>query len=81
MDQNGNKLERILKWIVLVILAVVALKIVFSILAVAWVLGGFLLTKILPLVLLVWLVLKLVQWWKGRNGGETVTAEATVEEY
>jgi hypothetical protein len=77
MEQNGNKLERILKWIVLVILAVVALKIVFSILAVAWVLGGFLLTKILPLVLLVWLVLKLVQWWKGRNGAEP----ATVEEY
>ena len=77
MEQNGSKLERILKWIVLVILAVVALKIVFSILAVAWVLGGFLLTKVLPLVLLVWLVLKLVQWWKGRNEG----TPPTVEEY
>jgi hypothetical protein len=70
MDENGkSKLERILKWIVLVILAVVALKIVFSVLALAWILGGVLLTKVLPLVLLVWLVLKIVEWWKSRNGG------------
>ncbi|HEX8244108.1 MAG TPA: hypothetical protein VF541_11445 [Longimicrobium sp.] len=70
MDENGkSKLERILKWIVLVILAVVALKIVFSVLALAWIVGGILLTKVLPLVLLVWLVLKLVEWWKSRNGG------------
>ena len=70
MDENGkSRLERILKWIVMVILAVVALKIVFSALALAWIIGGVLLTKVLPLVLLVWLVLKLVEWWKGRNGG------------
>jgi hypothetical protein len=70
MDQNGtSKVERVLKWIVLVILAVVALKIVFSVLALAWFVGGMLLTKVLPLVLLVWLVLKIVEWWKSRNGG------------
>ncbi|HSU12876.1 hypothetical protein [Longimicrobium sp.] len=70
MDTNGkNKVEMILKWIVLVILAVVAMKIVFSVFALAWVLGGILLTKVLPLVLLVWGVLKLVEWWKSRNGG------------
>ncbi|HEX8903746.1 MAG TPA: hypothetical protein VF771_02750 [Longimicrobiaceae bacterium] len=70
MEQNGKtKLETILKWIVMVILAIVALKIVFSVLALAWILGGILLTKVLPLVLLVWLVLKLVEWWKSRNGG------------
>jgi predicted signal transduction protein with EAL and GGDEF domain len=70
MDQNGrSKLETILKWIVLVILAVVALKVVFSVFALAWLVGGILLTKVLPLVLLVWLVLKVVEWWKSRNGG------------
>jgi hypothetical protein len=73
MAQNESKLETILKWIVLVIAAVVALKIVFSVFAIAWLVGGFLLTRILPLVLLVWVVLKLVEWWKTRNG--TVPAE------
>ena len=68
MAQNESKLETILKWIVLVIAAVVVLKLAFGVLAVAWVLGGFLLTKVLPLVLLVWLVLKLIEWWKTRNG-------------
>jgi hypothetical protein len=37
------------------------------------VLGGFLLTKVLPLVALVWIVMKAVEWWKTRNG--TVPAE------
>ena len=68
MSENQSKLETILKWIVLVIAAVVALKIVFSVFAIAWLVGGFLLTKVLPLVLLVWLVLKLIEWWKTRNG-------------
>jgi hypothetical protein len=68
MDESRGKVETVLKWIVLVILAVVAMKIVFSVFAIAWVLGGFLLTKVLPLVVLVWLVLKAVEWWKTRNG-------------
>lgn len=73
MSENGTKLETILKWIVLVIAAVVALKIVASVLGLAWLIGGVLLTKVLPLVVLVWLVLKLVEWWKTRNG--TVPSE------
>jgi hypothetical protein len=55
----------------MVILAVVAMKIVFSVFAIAFVVGGVLLTKVLPLVVLVWLVIKAVEWMKGRNcGGE-----------
>jgi hypothetical protein len=68
MSENSTKLERILKWIVLVIAAVIVLKLAFGVLALAWVLGGFLIFKILPLVLLVWVVLKLVEWWRTRNG-------------
>ncbi|HET7231326.1 MAG TPA: hypothetical protein VFJ16_15055 [Longimicrobium sp.] len=69
MDENGKStLDTILKWVVLVILAVVAMKIVFAAFAMAFVLGGFLLTKVLPLVVLVWLVMKAVEWLKGRNG-------------
>jgi hypothetical protein len=75
MDNGRSNVETILKWIVLVILAVVAMKIVFSVFALAWFVGGILLSKVLPLVLLVWLVLKLVQWWNGRNGA-TPPAEA-----
>ncbi|HEX9935901.1 MAG TPA: hypothetical protein VGB15_02215 [Longimicrobium sp.] len=74
MAENGrSNLEMILKWIVLVILAVVAMKIVFSVFAIAWVVGGVLLTKVLPLVLLVWGVIKAVEWWRTRNG--TVPAD------
>jgi hypothetical protein len=73
MSENGTKLETIIKWIVLVIAAIVVMKIVFSVFAIAFVLGGFLLTKVLPLVALVWIVMKAVEWWKTRNG--TVPAE------
>ena len=73
MSENGTKLETILKWIVLVIAAIIAMKIVFSVFAIAWVIGGVLLFKVLPLVALVWLVLKAVEWWKTKNG--TVPAE------
>ena len=76
MDGNESRLERGIKWIVIVILAVVALKIVFSVFAVAWLVGGFLLTRVLPLVLLVWLVMKLVQWWRDRNDGPPAEADA-----
>ena len=68
MSENGTKLENILKWVILVIAAIVALKLAVGVLAIAWVLGGILLFKILPLVLLVWVVLKLVEWWRTRNG-------------
>lgn len=54
--------ETILKWAVIVILAIVALKVVAALLGIAFVLGGFLLTRVLPLVLLVWAVYKVVQW-------------------
>ncbi|MFL5540744.1 MAG: hypothetical protein ACJ8J0_17260 [Longimicrobiaceae bacterium] len=74
--QNDSKLETILKWIVLVIAAVVALKLVFGVLAIAWVVGGVLLTKVLPLVLLVWIVLKLIEWWKSRNGTVPVESDS-----
>jgi hypothetical protein len=68
MSENTTKLETILKWIVLVIAAIFVLKLAFGVLAFAWVIGGILLAKVLPLVLLVWVVLKLVEWWRTRNG-------------
>lgn len=71
MEENGKSgLETILKWVVMVILAVVAMKIVFSVFAIAFVVGGVLLTKVLPLVVLVWLIIKAVEWMKCRSCGE-----------
>jgi hypothetical protein len=64
-----NSFETVLKWIVLVILAIVALKVAISVLGLAFFLGGFLLFKILPLVLLVWVALKLVEWFRGNGRG------------
>jgi hypothetical protein len=61
--------EVVIQWIVIGILAVVALKILVSILGIAWVLGGFLLFRVLPIVLVVWLVLKGIEWLRGNGGG------------
>ena len=66
---RNDSFENAIKWIVIVILAIVALKVVATVLATAFFVGGFLLTKILPLVILVWAVYKGVEWLRGRNGG------------
>lgn len=68
MSNRNTDFENVLKWIVIVILAIFALKIVATVLGIAWFLGGFLITKILPLVILVWLVMKAVQYFRGTNG-------------
>jgi hypothetical protein len=57
----SSPLVTVFKWIVLVILAVVALKMVFTVLGVVVFLGGVLLFKVLPLLVVGWLVLKVVQ--------------------
>lgn len=65
---DKSSFETILKWVVVVILAIVALKIVLTVMGIAFVLGGFLLFRILPLVLLVWLVVKAIEWLRGSKG-------------
>lgn len=71
MSNGKSDFETILKWIVIVILAFAALKVVATVLGIAFVLGSFLLFRVLPLVLLVWLVVKAVQWLGGKNGGSS----------
>ncbi len=68
MNNRGTNFETILKWTVVVILAIAALKVAATVLGIAFVLGGFLLFRILPLVLLAWLVMKLVEWLRGPRG-------------
>ena len=69
-DTPRSSFETILKWVVVGILAIVALKIVFAVLATAFFVGGFLLWKVLPLVLIAWIVMRLVRGWRG-GGGHT----------
>lgn len=63
-----NDFETVLKWVVVVILAIVALKVLATVLGLAFVLGGFLLFRVLPLVLVVWAVYKAVQWLTRPSG-------------
>ena len=66
---DKSSFETALKWVVVVILAIVALKVVFTVLGLAFFIGGFLLFRVLPLVLVVWAVVKVVQWLREKNGG------------
>ena len=65
-DKSG--FETIIKWVVVVILAIVALKVVLTVLGAAFFIGGFLLFQVLPLVLLVWVGYKVIQWIREKNG-------------
>jgi len=79
MDQNSNSFETVLKWIVMVILAIVALKMVVMILGTAFLIGGFLFSRVLPLVLLVWLALKAFEWMRGKNCGGSSSASSMAD--
>ncbi|HEX8831113.1 MAG TPA: hypothetical protein VF705_08120 [Longimicrobium sp.] len=68
MSSTNRDLENILKWAVIIILAIAALKVALMVLGIAFVLGGFLLFRVLPLVLLVWLALKAWEWFRGPKG-------------
>ncbi|HEX8361539.1 MAG TPA: hypothetical protein VF613_15600 [Longimicrobium sp.] len=68
MSSTNRDLENILKWAVIIIVAIAALKVALAVLGIAWLLGGFLLFRVLPLVLLVWLALKAWEWFRGPRG-------------
>ncbi|MDB4951711.1 MAG: hypothetical protein JWM27_4360 [Gemmatimonadetes bacterium] len=69
--------ETVIKWTVVVILAIVALKLVFTVLGLAFFLGGFLLFRVLPLVLLVWLVSRAIAWFRGSSTTSPAAPDAT----
>ena len=68
MSSGKSDFETILKWVVVVILAIAALKVLAVVLGMAFVLGGILLFRVLPLVLLVWAAYSIIQWLFGKNG-------------
>jgi|GEM_PF-1149868 len=73
-----NTFETILKWVVVVILAIAALKILLTVLGIAFFLGGVLLFRVLPIVLVVWLVLKAIEWLRGNGRGSAPTSTLDV---
>jgi apolipoprotein N-acyltransferase len=70
-----NSFEQILKWVVVAILAIAALKIALTVLGIAFVLGGFLLFRVLPIVLVIWLAFKAIEWLRGERGGSASTLD------
>lgn len=79
MSNGKSDIETILKWVVVVILGFAALKILLAVLGIAWVFGAFLLFRVLPLVLVVWLVIKAVQWLTGKNGSSSTSSHSTLD--
>jgi hypothetical protein len=73
-----NTFETILKWTVVVILAIAALKILLTVMGIAFVLGGFLLFRVLPIVLVVWLLFKAIEWLRGDRRGSTPSSTLDV---
>ena len=71
---NSSNFETVVKWVIVVILAIVALKVIATVLGIAFVLGGFLLFRVLPLVLLVWGLYMVIQWLTGKNKGTSSTS-------
>ena len=71
MSDRSVTFENVIKWAVIIILAIVALKVVATILGIAFVIGGFLFARVLPLVLFVGLVYFGWQWLRKQNGDAT----------
>ena len=71
MSDRKSTFENVIKWIVIAILAIVALKVVATILGIAFFIGGFLFFRVLPLVLFVGLLYMGWQYLQKRNDGDT----------
>jgi len=74
-EENGNKgsmIGQLLKWLVIGLLAVLALKIVFGLVGTVIGLALFVVFKLGPLVLLAWLGWKAWQYFTGSNGSDEV---------
>ena len=75
MSSSDSNFETVIKWVVVVILAIVALKVIATVLGIAFFLGGFLLWRVLPMVLVVWLIFKAIEWLRGSKGSSTSTTD------
>jgi hypothetical protein len=72
MSDRNVTFENVLKWIVIAILAIVALKVVVTVLGIAFFVGGFLFWRVLPLVFVVAAVYMAWQWLRKDSGGADI---------
>lgn len=77
-SSSNNTFEQILKWAVVIVLAIVALKVLATVLNIAFFVGWVLLWKVVPLVIVVWLIVKAIEWLRGKNGGTSSTGTLDV---
>lgn len=77
-SSSNNTFEAILKWSIVIILAIVALKVVAAVLNIAFFVGWVLLWKVIPLVVVAWLILKAIEWLRGKNG-DSATSSSTLD--
>lgn len=75
MSSTDSNFEKIVKWAIVIILAIAALKVIATVLGLAFALGGFLLFRILPLVLLAYGVYLVIQWLRGKDGSSQTTLD------
>lgn len=75
MSTTDSNFEKIVKWAIVIILAIAALKVIATVLGLAFALGGFLLFRILPLVLLAYGVYLVIQWLRGKEGSSKTTLD------
>lgn len=75
MSSSNSNFETVIKWVVVVILAIVALKVIATVLGIAFFLGGFLLWRVLPLVLVAWLIFKAIEWMRSSKDSSTGTTD------
>lgn len=79
MSDERSSFETVIRWVVIVILALVALKVALIALGLAFGLAG-LAWKLLPFVLLVWLVYKGIEWIREKNDPPTTSATDATDE-
>lgn len=75
MSSTDSNFEKIVKWAIVIILAIAALKVIATVLGLAFALGGFLLFRILPLVLLAYGVYLVIQWLRGKDSASQTTLD------
>lgn len=78
MSSSNNTFEAILKWAIVIILAIVALKVLATVLNIAFFVGWILLWRVLPLVVTAWLIVKAIEWLRGKNGG-SASSQSTLD--
>jgi hypothetical protein len=78
-SSSNDTLATILKWAVVIVLGIVALKVIATLLNIAFFVGWVLLWRVVPLVIVIWVIYTVIEWLRGRNGGAGTQAPGTLD--